>query len=132
MDKVGSVLGVAFFAYVIWAVLSGAVEHLRDRSRLVSTMAEVVDTRDASARPGVVRRSAVFRFTAQDGRSYEVTSSGSALRGPKVGSLIPVRYDPGRPQRAERNGVIIAKLWLALPVTVVGVVGIVLNVRNLR
>lgn len=126
-----ALVSIAMGAVMVWSMLSETVEYIRRRSHLISALALVVDHEDASARPGVVRRSAVFRVTTADGQSFDVTSSASTYPGPKVGSLIPVRYDPERPWKAERTGVITFKLWIALPLTALGVFLIVGGVRHL-
>ncbi|WP_030694361.1 DUF3592 domain-containing protein [Streptomyces globisporus] len=101
---------------LVWGSAAELVEHLRTRSRLIRTTGVVVGLEDSETRPGVKRRSAVFRFTAGDGRSFETTSSAQTWPGLKVGTSIPVVYDPERPWRAERAGVRVFKLWL-MPLT---------------
>ncbi|MEU2548512.1 DUF3592 domain-containing protein [Streptomyces roseolus] len=131
MGVIRSVIAVLFGAYAAWAVLSEAVAHLRRRSRLIDTTALVVERADTSPRPGTVRRSAVFRVTTEDGRTFDVVSSAATFPGPRVGSRIPVRYDPEKPWKAERTGVIAFKLWMALPIAAFGVFLVVEGVRGL-
>ncbi|MFI9004650.1 DUF3592 domain-containing protein [Streptomyces sp. NPDC053541] len=82
---------------LVWTSAAELVEYLRTRSRLVRTTAVVVGLEDGESRPGVKRRSTAFRFTTGDGRSFETTSSAQTWPGPKVGTSIPVVYDPERP-----------------------------------
>ncbi|MFF7813474.1 DUF3592 domain-containing protein [Streptomyces sp. NPDC007945] len=131
MGVIKAVIAVLAGAYMTWAVLAETVEHLRGRRRLVDTTALVVERANTSSHPGRVRRSAVFRLTTEDGRTFDVTSSAATFPGPKVGSRIPVRYDPEQPWKAERTGVITFKLWVALPLAAFGVFLLVEGLRRL-
>ncbi|MFF9850455.1 DUF3592 domain-containing protein [Streptomyces litmocidini] len=123
-------LQVLMGGVLVWASAAELVEYARTRSRLVRTTGVVVGREDSEMRPGVKRRSAVFRFTTEQGRSFEVVSSAQTWPGPKVGAPIPVIYDPERPWRAERVGVFVFKLWF-MPLTLaLGVFFLVLALRD--
>jgi Protein of unknown function (DUF3592) len=80
---------------------------LRSRHRLRRVTAVIVDLHDPIAvNPGSRGRSPVFRLTTDDGKMIDAVSSAWTFPEPKVGTPIPVTYDPLDPQRsAERVGV---------------------------
>ncbi|WP_236242193.1 DUF3592 domain-containing protein [Streptomyces sp. CC228A] len=123
-------LQVVVGGVLIWGSAGELLGYLRTRSRLVRTTGVVVALEEGGAPPGVRSRSAVFRFTTQDGRSFQVTSSAHTWPGPKVGTSLPVVYDPERPWRAERAGVLLFKLWLAPLTLAFGVFLLYLAVRE--
>jgi hypothetical protein len=64
--------------------------------------------------PGTVGRSAIVEFTTEDGTVVRSTSSAWSFPGPKVGTRVPVTYDPARPHdSAERSGVLSLKVVLS-------------------
>ncbi|MFJ4340191.1 DUF3592 domain-containing protein [Streptomyces sp. NPDC088915] len=121
---------VATGAGFAWAAASLLMGHLRTRSRLIRTTGTVVGREDGESRPGVKRRSTVFRFTTEDGQTIETTSSAQTWPGLKVGTTIPVVYDPENPSEGERAGVVVFKLCIAPLILAFGVFVIVEAIRN--
>ncbi|WP_158718767.1 DUF3592 domain-containing protein [Streptomyces griseus] len=116
---------------LIWGSVTEVTGYLRSRSRLVRTTGVVIGVDEEETRPGVRRRSALFRFTTDDGETIETVSSAQTWPGPKVGALIPVTYDPEHPWEAERTGVLVFKLWMMPFTFALGVLFLVLTVREL-
>ena len=100
-------------------VYGGAVELVgwfRARQRLRQVTGVVVAHIDSptGGGPGMVSRAVVFEFTTEDGEVVRATSSASSFPAAKIGTRIPVVYDPRRPQgSAERAGVRSLKVVLS-------------------
>ncbi|MFI8327991.1 DUF3592 domain-containing protein [Streptomyces filamentosus] len=116
---------------LIWGSAAEVSGYLRSHSRLVRTTGVVIGIDEEETRPGVRRRSALFRFTTDDGETIETVSSAQTWPGPKVGAPIPITYDPERPWDAERTGVLVFKLCLMPFTFALGVFFIVLTAQEL-
>jgi hypothetical protein len=101
------------------------VDWLRRGSRLRRVTAVIVDLYEPIAvKPGHRGRSPVFRFTTDEGQVIDAISSAWSFPEPKVGTRIPVSYDPADPQRsAERVGVRTFKLIFLSPLLIAFGVG---------
>jgi hypothetical protein len=91
------------------------VDWFRSRARLRRVTAEIVGLHEPVATsPSNKARSAVFRFTTDDGEVVEAISTAWSWPVPRIGQRIPVTYDPADPQRsAEKAGVRVFKLLLS-------------------
>ncbi|MFI0356814.1 DUF3592 domain-containing protein [Actinomadura sp. 9N407] len=121
-------IGVAIGLYVAYAGVSMLVAKIRLQLRGPRVPGVVAGRTDAAAtRPGVVSRSGVVRFTTEDGRTVEATSSVHSFPGPKVGRQVTVVYDPKRPERTgERIGVHLFLLLVGAPLFIAVGAGIAL------
>ena len=64
-----------------------------------------------------MQRSGVFEFMTEDGQVIQATSSLSTPRGPRIGTRIPIVYDPADPAgTADRPGVLTFKMVAVVPI----------------
>lgn len=102
------------------AELVGHVRSRRRRRRTTAVVVGLVDVVRGLSAANTANRSAVLRFTTRDGREVEAVSSMWSAPGPRVGSRLPVTYDPADPAgTAERAGVQRVKVLLA-PLLIAG------------
>jgi hypothetical protein len=103
-NLIGVLLGVAVFCGGVYEV----VKRLRLQSRMLRASGVFVG-RDEVLGPGgpsTTSRVGRFRFTTQQGRPVEASSSLYSFPGPKPGRSVTVIYDPAHPEdTAERLGV---------------------------
>lgn len=119
-------IGIAVGLYIVYAGVSMLVSRLRLQLRGPRVPGVVVGRSNSAAKPGVVSRSGVIRFTTLEGETVESTSSVSSFPGPKVGRQVTVVYDPKRPERTgERVGTHKAMLLFAAPLFIAAGVAVV-------
>lgn len=118
VDFVKAAALIAVGSALLWGCWVEILAWSRRRRRGVRTIGIVVGHRTpASANPGTMQRSGVFEFTTEDGQVVQATSSLSTPRGPRIGTQIPVVYDPADPVgTADRPGVLAFKMVALLPV----------------
>jgi len=126
-----ALLGIVVGAVLIWGSGRELFDYLRARRRLRRVSAVVVGRAEVSRGPNTHSRSAVFRFTTEEGRPVETTSDLSTFPGKKVGTRLTVLYDPRDPEEAEIAWVRLFKAVLSPLLMVGGVALIVLGVRQL-
>ncbi|TDC97496.1 DUF3592 domain-containing protein [Actinomadura sp. 7K507] len=116
MDLVKAVALIALGSALLWGCGVEVLAWSRRRRRGVRTVGTVVGHRSAGS-PGTMQRSGVFEFTTENGQVVQASSSLSTPRGPKIGTRIPVVYDPADPAgTADRPGVLAFKMVALLPV----------------
>ncbi|MFG2089940.1 MULTISPECIES: DUF3592 domain-containing protein [unclassified Spirillospora] len=118
MDFVKAAALIALGSGLLWGGWVEVLAWSRRHRRGVRTVAIVVGHRSpVTASPGTMQRSGVFEFRTEDGQVVQATSSLSSPRGPKVGTRIPIVYDPADPAgSADRPGVLTFKIVAVVPV----------------
>lgn len=122
MDIVKALVVIVVGGVLVYAAAKEVLGWWRARTRLRRTTAVVVALVEPGATgPGNVSRSPVFRFSTEDDRTVEATSGSWSYPGPKIGSEIPIVYDPAHPeQTAERAGARKVQLVLAPVIALIG------------
>jgi uncharacterized protein DUF3592 len=101
---------------IVYAGMAELLGWFRARRRLRRVTGVVVGHTDPGTAldPGTAGRAAIVEFTTEDGSVVRSTSSAWSFPGPKVGTRVPVTYDPARPRdSAERTGVLSLKVILS-------------------
>jgi hypothetical protein len=122
MDVIEALVVIAVGAAIVLGPARELWWWYAGRSRRRRTTGVVVGTVEpGAAGPGTKARSAVFRFTTEDGRTVQSRSSSWSYPGPKTGTQVEIVYDTDRPERsAERAGIQRFKLIAAPAVMVIG------------
>lgn len=103
-NPVRLLFGVTFFVMgpcaLLWAVVSAYNTHVF-LSRSIAVPATIVGMHAQQNLRSVTNYAPVFTFTADDGRTYTVTSyMGSSVSTFEVGEHVTAHYDTGHPEQA--------------------------------